>query len=194
MKFLVVVVLALAFSQANGIVFGGNGDYPDPAKSLDSAKSLESIPASKQNDVPEIAKEKLSDEASKDDKETALDTALVQNDSHEDELNHLQAGNCHWGVGVWFKPGVQIRCSCMKCTCAAKSQWNCAYEFAFCPYFYCGNTVFNPLSQICCCGKVYRKNTRFSCCGHLYYNTTVSKCCSYATIKPKKANCPRFKI
>ncbi|XP_046864943.1 putative mediator of RNA polymerase II transcription subunit 12 [Xenia sp. Carnegie-2017] len=118
-------------------------------------------------------------------------TDLAQRDA---EALHKKKGFCHWGIKAWYKPGVQIRCKCMKCTCRPKGIWDCKYNFAYCPYYYCGNEIFNPDKQICCCGKVYNKRRSYQCCGYFYYNTRYSKCCKHDTVKPKKIACPRHKI
>ncbi|XP_028405129.1 uncharacterized protein LOC114527629 [Dendronephthya gigantea] len=126
-----------------------------------------------------------------EDMNTQTSTELVQNDDPDSIKNK---GLCHWGVAVWYKPGFAIRCSCMKCVCRVGGTWACAYEFAYCPYYYCGNQIYNPLSQLCCCGKVYDKKPNYSCCGYFYYSRLTSQCCNYYSVKPKKAVCPRSKI
>ncbi|CAB3996923.1 Hypothetical predicted protein [Paramuricea clavata] len=141
-------------------------------------------------------KESANDEKPKmvmEDMNTETSTALVQNDAHDPD-SIKNKGLCHWGIAVWFKPGFSIRCSCMKCTCKSGGNWACAYEFAYCPYFYCGNQIYNPSTQICCCGKVHSKKSRYSCCGYFYYDTRVSQCCNYYSVKPRKAKCPRYRV
>ncbi|CAB4019136.1 Hypothetical predicted protein, partial [Paramuricea clavata] len=66
-----------------------------------------------------------------------------------DAENHK--GYCHWDIGVWMKPGVSRRCGCMRCMCKKGGVWDCNYHFAYCPYFYCGNLIYNPHTQLCCC-------------------------------------------
>ena len=114
-------------------------------------------------------------------------STLVQNDAKA-------PGHCQWGVGVTYKPGYIRRCSCMKCTCLNIGKWDCVYHFAYCPFYYCGNQVYDPLKQVCCCGKRYNKLPHHSCCGYQYYDTKVSKCCNYFSVKAKKDHCPRDKI
>ncbi|CAB4013350.1 Hypothetical predicted protein [Paramuricea clavata] len=120
-------------------------------------------------------------------------SALVQQDSGDMDADEHK-GFCHWGIAVWYKPGFQIRCNCMRCTCKEGGVWNCGYHFAYCPYYYCGNQIYNPASQICCCGKIHDKKSNHACCGYFYYNTRVSKCCNYYSVKPRKANCPRDRV
>ena len=58
----------------------------------------------------------------------------------------------------------------------------------------CGNVIYNPKSQTCCCGKVYDTKSNWNCCGYYYYNSRTSKCCNYYSVKSKHMNCPRHKI
>ena len=143
----------------------------------------------------EIEKEEVAnDEESKmimEDAESETSTALVQNDDPDYVKNK---GLCHFGVAAWFKPGLSIRCSCLRCTCKTGGNWACAYHFPFCPYFYCGNQIYNPKTQICCCGKVHDKKANYACCGYFYYDTRYSQCCNYFSVKPKKAKCPRYRV
>ncbi|XP_028408791.1 uncharacterized protein LOC114531357 [Dendronephthya gigantea] len=123
--------------------------------------------------------------------QTSTDLTTVANDDPDSIANK---GLCHWGIKVWHKPRTAIRCNCMKCTCQTGGNWACAYEFAYCPYFYCGNVIFNPAKQICCSGKVYEKKGGHMCCGYFYYNRAVMQCCNYYSVKPRRAVCPRFKV
>ncbi|CAB3987483.1 Hypothetical predicted protein [Paramuricea clavata] len=113
--------------------------------------------------------------------------------SPEREKKNVQDGSCQWGVKVWYKPGISVRCNCMKCTCA-EGKWNCEYAFEYCPHFSCGGEQYSPNTEVCCCGKVYTKKSNYSCCGYSYYNRQTSKCCNYYTVLPKAANCPRYQI
>lgn len=58
----------------------------------------------------------------------------------------------------------------------------------------CGNQIYNPSKQICCCGKVHPKKRYHACCGYFYYDARYSQCCNYFSVKPKKAKCPRYRI
>ncbi|CAB4015933.1 Hypothetical predicted protein [Paramuricea clavata] len=127
---------------------------------------------------------------------------IVENEQDETssmlELKHdgegKDPGYCQWGVGVTHKPGYIVRCSCMKCTCLKIGKWDCVYYFPYCPFYYCGNQVYDPLKQVCCCGKRYNKQHHHNCCGYQYYDTKISKCCNYFSVKAKKDQCPRDKI
>ncbi|CAB4009801.1 Hypothetical predicted protein [Paramuricea clavata] len=149
---------------------------------------------SQQDETETPEKEKTAnDEESKmvmEDMNTETSMALVENDP--DTIKNK--GLCHYGIAVWFKPGASVRCNCMKCTCKNGGNWACAYNFAYCPYFYCGNQIYNPSTQICCCGKVHAKKRHHACCGYFYYDARYSQCCNYFSVKSKKAKCPRFRI
>ena len=58
----------------------------------------------------------------------------------------------------------------------------------------CGNQIYNPATQVCCCGKVHSKRRFSACCGYFYYDTRRSQCCRYYSVKPKKARCPRYTV
>lgn len=57
----------------------------------------------------------------------------------------------------------------------------------------CGNSYFNSRTQVCCCGKSYRKRRSYSCCGYKYHNVRISKCCRYYTVLSKWSKCPLWK-
>ncbi|XP_028405094.1 uncharacterized protein LOC114527595 [Dendronephthya gigantea] len=176
-KAIVVLCLFLAVSFATAKLDEFGNEMEDFAATNDApAPAAEETPA-----VPE--KIVVEDEASQT-------TALVQQDSDAEK----HKGFCHWGIAIWYKPGVAIRCNCMRCVCQTGGAWKCDYFFAYCPYYYCGNQIYNPASQICCCGKVHSKKANWNCCGYFYYNTRASKCCNYFSVKPLKANCPRSRI
>ena len=128
-----------------------------------------------------------------EDMNSETSTALVENDdSDPDYIKHK--GLCHSGIGIWHKPGVSIRCGCLKCGCQTGGNWACAYNFAYCPYYYCGNQIYNPATQICCCGKVHDRKAKHACCGYFYYDLRTSRCCNYYSVKPKNGRCPRYRI
>ena len=54
----------------------------------------------------------------------------------------------------------------------------------------CGEKVFFPASQKCCCGTVYNKKTGYECCGPKYYKMTDYKCCDFAFLVSSEKICP----
>jgi hypothetical protein len=56
----------------------------------------------------------------------------------------------------------------------------------------CGETVYDPAKEDCCCGKIETKKYGYQCCGMKYYNTRTKKCCNNqrAILVPIGGNCP----
>ncbi|XP_028405128.1 uncharacterized protein LOC114527628 [Dendronephthya gigantea] len=163
------LIFALGFLLMAGLAMAETDEYNDYNEY--NAETEQKDETAKQDETKAPKKEETSnDEETKvvlEDMNTQTSTELVQNDD-PDAIKHK--GLCHWHVGVWYKPGFAIRCSCMRCVCKPGGVWACDYHFAYCPYFYCGNQIYNPHTSICCCGKVYSKNRNFSCCGYFYYD------------------------
>lgn len=97
---------------------------------------------------------------------------------------------CRWSHQQLHNVGSILRCGCLRCLCE-NSNWMCDYHFKYCPYYYCGNKIFNPITHTCCCGEIHAKKSKWACCGYKYYNTGLQKCCSYSSIKNKGGHCPR---
>ncbi|CAB4024117.1 Hypothetical predicted protein [Paramuricea clavata] len=117
-----------------------------------------------------------------------------QRDDQIQEQQFIKDGFCHWGINDWHKPGSHVKCGCLKCTCDLGGNWNCSFFFKYCPYFYCGNEIYNPSTELCCCGKIYSKREDFQCCGYFYYNTKTSRCCNFYSVKPVKTVCPKYRV
>mgnify|MGYP002804300846 CR=1 FL=1 len=56
----------------------------------------------------------------------------------------------------------------------------------------CGDKVFFPASQECCCGAIHNKETGYECCGPKYYKTTDYKCCDVVHLVSSEEICPTY--
>ena len=56
----------------------------------------------------------------------------------------------------------------------------------------CGEVVYDPAEQDCCCGIVKDKNADYLCCGVLHYNVRTNTCCNKekAILVPTGGKCP----
>ncbi|CAB4019135.1 Hypothetical predicted protein [Paramuricea clavata] len=105
----------------------------------------------------------------------------------------VQDMRCRWNVHELHNEGSVLLCQCLKCVCT-KTRWLCDYHFKQCPFFTCGQNIFSPITQKCCCGDIYAIKKNWSCCGYRYYDTKAQKCCSYATLLHKEKTCPRSEV
>eukprot|EP00794_Sanderia_malayensis_P014399 gene14399-15898_t len=56
----------------------------------------------------------------------------------------------------------------------------------------CGRSAYNPMLQICCGNKVYRKRERYmTCCGNKPYSRRSQGCCNNELIERRRQGCCR---
>ncbi|XP_028405088.1 uncharacterized protein LOC114527591 isoform X2 [Dendronephthya gigantea] len=100
---------------------------------------------------------------------------------------------CRWSVHELHNEGSILLCQCLKCVCT-KTRWLCDYHFKQCPFFHCGQKIFSPITQKCCCGDIYAIKQNWRCCGYRYFDTKAQKCCAYGTLLGKDKTCPRSSV
>ena len=59
---------------------------------------------------------------------------------------------------------------------------------------FCGKTVYDPGTHVCCCGKVYKKKLGYQCCEQNYYNPSEQICCQDGILAPLASHCPAWDI
>ncbi|CAB4026979.1 Hypothetical predicted protein [Paramuricea clavata] len=56
---------------------------------------------------------------------------------------------------------------------------------------FCGERVYEPTSQICCCGQVHKRKTiNHKCCGKRYINHSKKICCQGQKLVDRPGSCP----
>ncbi|XP_028411832.1 uncharacterized protein LOC114534568 isoform X2 [Dendronephthya gigantea] len=55
---------------------------------------------------------------------------------------------------------------------------------------YCGEKVYDPDTNICCCGTPYARKSGYKCCGNKYYNPCSTICCQDTSLVSVGGHCP----
>ena len=55
---------------------------------------------------------------------------------------------------------------------------------------FCGDTVYDPATHVCCCGQAHEKENGYECCSNNYFDPSVKLCCQGGELVDQRGHCP----